>query len=141
MSGVIVNLHDAEHTARRRLENRLFRRDTFAFWEQDLIPHNIAESISTHLAAGSVDLLQLARLTMMRISAGIAGLAHLGYLVRRFDNMGQLGWGFMELGRFESPATGRRARGACWCAPNCFWRRAFRGARRAIHACISLRRC
>jgi len=58
MSGVIVNLHDAEHTARRRLENRLFRRDTFAFWEQDLIPHNIAESISTHLAAGSVDLLR-----------------------------------------------------------------------------------
>jgi cytochrome P450 len=89
MSGVIVNLHDAEHTARRRLENRLFRRDTFAFWEQDLIPHNIAESISTHLAAGSVDLLQLARLTMMRISAGIAGI-DLGTDPKRFVLLAEL---------------------------------------------------
>ena len=89
MSGVIVNLHDAEHTARRRLENRLFRRDTFAFWEQDLIPHNIAESISSHLTTGSVDLLQLARLTMMRISAGIAGI-DLGTDPKRFTLLAQL---------------------------------------------------
>lgn len=74
MGGVIVNLHDAEHTARRRLENRLFRRDTFEFWEKSLIPKNVAESIGPHLARGSVDLVQLARLTMMRISAAIAGI-------------------------------------------------------------------
>jgi len=74
MHGVIVNLHGAEHNARRRLENRLFRRDTFAFWEKNLIPFNISESIRPHLVGGQVDLLQLARLTMMRISAGIAGI-------------------------------------------------------------------
>jgi cytochrome P450 len=83
MSGVIVNLHDTEHTSRRRLENRLFRRDTFAYWEQSLIPQNIVESISSHLSTGSVDLLQLARLTMMRISAGIAGI-DLGTDPKRF---------------------------------------------------------
>ena len=33
MNGVIVNLHGADHLARRRLENRLFRRDTFLQWE------------------------------------------------------------------------------------------------------------
>ena len=74
MHGVIVNLHGAEHNARRRLENRLFRRDTFAFWEKYLIPHNISVSIQPHIIGGQVDLLQLARLTMMRISAGIAGI-------------------------------------------------------------------
>ena len=83
MSGVIVNLHDTEHTSRRRLENRLFRRGTFAYWEQSLIPQNIVESISSHLSTGSVDLLQLARLTMMRISAGIAGI-DLGTDPKRF---------------------------------------------------------
>ncbi|HET9769467.1 MAG TPA: cytochrome P450, partial [Acidimicrobiia bacterium] len=30
MGDVLVNLHGDEHRARRRLENRLFRRDTFA---------------------------------------------------------------------------------------------------------------
>lgn len=74
MEGVIVNLHDTEHTSRRRLENRLFRRETFAFWEKNLIPQNILQSIIPHLRHGHVDLLELARLTMMRISAGIAGI-------------------------------------------------------------------
>lgn len=89
MSGVIVNLHDTEHTARRRLENRLFRRDTFAYWEHDLIPHNIRESIASHLTTDGVDLLQLARLTMMRISAGIAGI-DLGTDPQRFDLLAEL---------------------------------------------------
>ena len=57
MHGVIVNLHGAEHNARRRLENRLFRRDTFAFWEKNLIPNNIYESIQPHIVGGQVDLL------------------------------------------------------------------------------------
>ena len=34
MRGVIVNLHGEHHIARRRLENRLFRRDTFAWYER-----------------------------------------------------------------------------------------------------------
>jgi cytochrome P450 len=84
MGGVIVNLHDADHTARRRLENRLFRRDTFAFWEKGLIPKNITDSISPHITHGHVDLVQLARLTMMRISAGIAGI-DLGTDSQRFN--------------------------------------------------------
>ena len=89
MSGVIVNLHDAEHTSRRRLENRLFRRDTFAYWEQSLIPQNIVESISAHLSTDSIDLLQLARLTMMRISAGIAGI-DLGTDPKRFTLLAEI---------------------------------------------------
>ncbi len=89
MHGVIVNLHGAEHNARRRLENRLFRRDTFAFWEKDLIPRNIAESIQPHLVGGQVDLLQLARLTMMRISAGIAGI-DLGTDPERFTLLAEI---------------------------------------------------
>lgn len=89
MHGVIVNLHGAEHNARRRLENRLFRRDTFAFWEKELIPHNIAESIQPHLVGGQVDLLQLARLTMMRISAGIAGI-DLGTDPERFTLLAEI---------------------------------------------------
>ena len=39
MADVLVNLHGDEHRARRRLENRLFRRDTQERYEHDLF-HN-----------------------------------------------------------------------------------------------------
>ena len=38
MDDVLVNLHGDDHRARRRLENRLFRRDTLVHYERDLFP-------------------------------------------------------------------------------------------------------
>ena len=75
MDGVIVNLHGAEHTERRRLENRLFRRDTFAFWERDLIPVLLDESLAAHRGAESdVDVVPVVRHAMLRLAASVAGL-------------------------------------------------------------------
>ena len=74
MDGVIVNLHGTAHLDRRRLENRLFRRDTFAFYEGDVIPRIIAGVLSPAIAAGPGDLLTLARRTMMTLSLDVAGI-------------------------------------------------------------------
>lgn len=74
MDGVIVNLHGDAHIARRRLENRLFRRDTFAWYERDRIPPIIDDVLSAPIAAGRGDLLPLARRTMMRLSVDVAGV-------------------------------------------------------------------
>jgi cytochrome P450 len=74
MHGVIVNLHGDEHVARRRLENRLFRRDTFAWYERDRIPEIIAEVLRGPIAAGRGELLALARRTMMTLSIDVAGV-------------------------------------------------------------------
>jgi cytochrome P450 len=74
MTGVIVNLHGEEHKARRRLENRLFRRDTFAWYEQEVIPGIIAAVLEPALAAGRADLLVVARRTMMNLAVRIAGV-------------------------------------------------------------------
>jgi cytochrome P450 len=74
MENVIVNLHGRAHTARRRLENRLFRRETFHHWEDELIPRSIETSLIAHATDGRVDLLEVARDTMMRIAADIAGI-------------------------------------------------------------------
>ena len=52
MSDVIVNLHGAEHRDRRRLENRLFRRDTFTMYERELFPPIIDQTFAPHLAGG-----------------------------------------------------------------------------------------
>ncbi|MGA1589043.1 MAG: cytochrome P450, partial [Ilumatobacteraceae bacterium] len=45
MADVLVNLHGAEHRDRRRLENRLFRRETFDLYENELFPPSIAETL------------------------------------------------------------------------------------------------
>ncbi len=74
MDGVIVNLHGEPHVARRRLENRLFRRDTFAWYEVDRIPAIIDRVLAPALASGRGDLLPLARRTMMALSVEVAGV-------------------------------------------------------------------
>ncbi len=74
MTGVIVNLHGEEHLARRRLENRLFRRDTFAWYEHAWIPTIIDSVLAPAIAAGRGDLLPMARRTMMRLSVDVAGV-------------------------------------------------------------------
>lgn len=74
MDGVIVNLHGDEHIARRRLENRLFRRDTFAWYECDRIPTIIDGVLRGPMTLGRGDLLPLARRTMMTLSLDVAGV-------------------------------------------------------------------
>jgi cytochrome P450 len=75
MDGVIVNLHGAPHTDRRRLENRLFRRDTFAYWERELIPVLLEESLAIHREDTSeIDIVPVVRHAMLRLAASVAGL-------------------------------------------------------------------
>ncbi len=74
MEGVIVNLDGEAHVARRRLENRLFRRDTFAWYERDRIPAIVDQVLWPVLADGHGDLAPLARRTMMRLSVDVAGV-------------------------------------------------------------------
>ncbi len=74
MTGVIVNLHGQAHLERRRLENRLFRRDVFAWYESERIPRIISSILDRAVAVGRADLLPLARRTMMTLSATVAGV-------------------------------------------------------------------
>lgn len=74
MDGVIVNLHGDAHLARRRLENRLFRRDTFEYYESAIIPEIITGVLSTPRAAGRGELLVLSRRTMLTLSLEVAGI-------------------------------------------------------------------
>lgn len=74
MAGVIVNLHGDAHIARRRLENRLFRRDTFAWFDTEVIPGVIGEVLAPALGRGHGELLELARRTMLMLSLGVAGV-------------------------------------------------------------------
>jgi cytochrome P450 len=74
MADVLVNLHGAEHRDRRRLENRLFRRETFELYERELFPPIIAETFAPHLAAGRAELVELGHQLMMNLAASTAGV-------------------------------------------------------------------
>lgn len=74
MDGVIVNLHGSAHLDRRRLENRLFRRDTFAWYEAERIPTIIEAVLAPAVRSGRGDLLPLARRTMLTLSLMVAGV-------------------------------------------------------------------
>jgi cytochrome P450 len=74
MADVLVNLHGAEHRDRRRLENRLFRRDTFELYERELFPPIIAETLAPEIAAGRAELVDLGHRMMMNLAALTAGV-------------------------------------------------------------------
>ena len=74
MADVLVNLHGAEHRDRRRLENRLFRRDTVERYERTLFPPIIDETLRPHLAAGRSELVHLGHQLMMNLAALTAGV-------------------------------------------------------------------
>lgn len=74
MADVLVNLHAAEHRDRRRLENRLFRRDTFELYERELFPPIIAATLAPEIAAGRAELVDLGHRMMMNLAAFTAGV-------------------------------------------------------------------
>lgn len=74
MADVLVNLHGDDHRNRRRLENRLFRRDTFLHYERDLFPAIIEATARPYIDAGRAELVQLSHQLMMNLAALTAGV-------------------------------------------------------------------
>lgn len=74
MGDVLVNLHGAEHRDRRRLENRLFRRETFELYERELFPPIIAATYAPFIEAGRAELVDLGHQLMMNLAAMTAGV-------------------------------------------------------------------
>lgn len=74
MSGALLDLHGTEHKVRRRVENRLFRRGTFKWWEAELVPQVIEDAFAPSLGAGHADLVQLGYRTTMNLTARVAGV-------------------------------------------------------------------
>lgn len=74
MEDVVVNLHGDEHRQRRRLENRLFRRDTFYEYEREMFPSIIQETVYPYLEDGRAELVDFGHQLMMNLAAKTAGV-------------------------------------------------------------------
>ena len=69
MGDVLINLHGDEHRQRRRLENRLFRRDTFFSYEREIFPDIIEETVRPYLDEGKAELVDFGHQLMMNLAA------------------------------------------------------------------------
>jgi cytochrome P450 len=74
MADVLVNLHGDEHRSRRRLENRLFRRESHARYERELFPPIVEETLAPHVAQGRAELVGLSHQMMMNLAAFTSGV-------------------------------------------------------------------
>ncbi len=74
MEDVVVNLHGDQHRQRRRLENRLFRRDTFFEYEREMFPKIIQDTVNPYLEDGRAELVDFGHQLMMNLAALTAGV-------------------------------------------------------------------
>jgi len=74
MADSLLVLHGADHRRRRRVENRLFRRGTFRYWERAFLRDVVRDTLAPFAAAGRADLLELGYRTIMNLTAMVAGL-------------------------------------------------------------------
>jgi cytochrome P450 len=74
MKDALLALHGQEHRERRRLENRLFRREVFRHYDQHLMPRTIEETIKPFVAAGRADLLPIGHRTTLNLTALLSGI-------------------------------------------------------------------
>lgn len=74
MSDVLVNLHGDEHRQRRRLENRLFRREVFLEFQEQRFPPVVARTLAPYIEQGRAELVDLGHELMMNLAAVVAGV-------------------------------------------------------------------
>ena len=74
MADVLLVLHGAAHRARRGLELRVFRRDFSRYYEQDVFPATLAQTIAPYERQGHADLMELGYAVTLNLTADFAGI-------------------------------------------------------------------
>lgn len=101
MSDVLVNLHGEDHKSRRALEMKVFRRDFFSYYEKEVLPPVVEETLRPFVAEGKGDVVEIGYRAMIGLTADFAGIdrlqrtpeetADLVRLLRVFGNAATVG--------------------------------------------------
>lgn len=74
MQDVLLTLHGKPHKARRSMELKLFRRDFIRYYEREVYPNIVKETLQPYLELGGVDLPEFGFRVNINLSASIAGI-------------------------------------------------------------------
>lgn len=74
MEGALVALHGEEHTRRRTVEVRVFRRNFFRHYEETVFPKTAEATLAPFIAAGRFNLVELGYHATVNLTADFAGI-------------------------------------------------------------------
>ena len=74
MNKVLVNLHGDEHRTRRNVETQVFRRDFFRYYEHEVFPRTLKETIKPFLSSGAMDIVDFGYRVMVNLTADFTGI-------------------------------------------------------------------
>ncbi|MEC8768025.1 MAG: cytochrome P450, partial [Actinomycetota bacterium] len=74
MSDTLLDLHGKAHRERRRIENRLFRREVFSYWEHEVLGKTIDVTLNPFVQSKQGDLSVIGYRCAMNLTATIAGI-------------------------------------------------------------------
>jgi cytochrome P450 len=74
MKDVLLTLHGDEHKLRRRLEMRVFGRSFFKYYEQDVFPKTLEETLTPMMRTGALDLIEFGYRVTINLTADFAGI-------------------------------------------------------------------
>ena len=85
MDKVLVTLHGDEHRQRRAIESQIFRRNFFRFYETDVFPVLLNETLDQFFGEETLDLKELGYRIMVHLSLAFAGLDRVDGTVEEAD--------------------------------------------------------
>jgi cytochrome P450 len=74
MDGVLLTLHGEEHGLRRAVEVRVFRRNFFHYYEKEVFPKTLEQTMAPYRAAGGGDLIRLGYRLTVNLTSDFAGI-------------------------------------------------------------------
>lgn len=74
MDQVLVCLHGEEHKKRRKLENKIFTRDIFKYYENEVFPKTINETLEPYKKSGRMDLVDYGFRVLLNLTADFSGV-------------------------------------------------------------------
>ncbi len=74
MERVLLTLHGQEHTRRRAVELKLFRRDFARYYEREVYPQTLVATLAPYLQQGSMDLHEFGVRVNLNLASDIAGI-------------------------------------------------------------------
>jgi len=74
MDQVLVCLHGEEHKKRRKLENKIFTREVFKYYENEVFPRTINETLEPYIKSGKMDLVDYGFRVLLNLTADFSGV-------------------------------------------------------------------